>query len=265
MNRHRHYGHEQVRHAPTPSSRRGVAGWVLLTALIYHSNSHAKPLGSPLKAESTTALVVVASPPLDLGSPPAGRQRRRGFELANASSVSTRDTHALDARSTRPAARTRTSRRAKQRPQGTENWKRRSLTLVRLWPREARTIRLYDQRGRLRRHARRVLRRLFRPKTGATRKTPHPRLIRLLTRVSAHFDGKPIHLVSGVRTAGGNTKPTSRHVHARAVDFRIPGVELTTLRDYCLTLTRVGVGYYPDSDFVHLDVRERSYRWAEQD
>ena len=84
----------------------------------------------------------------------------------------------------------------------------------------------------------------------------------LLAEVSDHFGGRQIHVISGYRLAGGDTKPTSRHVSGDAIDFRIPGVPLTELRDYCANFSRVGVGYYPKSGFVHLDVRKRNARWT---
>jgi uncharacterized protein YcbK (DUF882 family) len=45
-----------------------------------------------------------------------------------------------------------------------------------------------------------------------------------------------------------------------AMDIRIPGVELADLRDAGLGLGRGGVGFYPGSDFVHVDVG-RVRRW----
>jgi hypothetical protein len=47
------------------------------------------------------------------------------------------------------------------------------------------------------------------------------------------------------------------------MDFRIPGVPLTELRDYCQHFEHAGVGYYPRSQFVHLDVRVQSARWTD--
>jgi uncharacterized protein YcbK (DUF882 family) len=39
-----------------------------------------------------------------------------------------------------------------------------------------------------------------------------------------------------------------------AVDVRLPGRSLAALRDIALALRLGGVGYYPASDFVHVDV-----------
>jgi uncharacterized protein YcbK (DUF882 family) len=137
------------------------------------------------------------------------------------------------------------------------------VQVLRLHPKASRRVSVLDQRGRVRRAAVSQMRELLRPKSGRGRKNPHPRLLRLLAQISDHFGGRPLHIVSGYRPAGGNTKDTSRHVAGHAVDFRIPGVPLEALRDYCAKLHAVGVGLYPRSKFVHLDVRRDNARWTD--
>lgn len=52
----------------------------------------------------------------------------------------------------------------------------------------------------------------------------------------------------------------SLHMVGRAIDVRLAGVRTRDLRDAALQLRAGGVGYYPDSDFVHLDTgRVRSW------
>jgi uncharacterized protein YcbK (DUF882 family) len=131
--------------------------------------------------------------------------------------------------------------------------------------RERRKLALVDRRGRVPPDTLRVLARLMRPRADRRRgKEPHPRLVRLLAQVSDHFGGRPVHVISGYRRPGGFTKDTSRHVAGQAIDFRIPGVPLEALRDYCSKLRHVGVGYYPNSHFVHLDVRRKDARWTDR-
>lgn len=69
-------------------------------------------------------------------------------------------------------------------------------------------------------------------------------------------------VISGYRSAATNARlqgttegvaPNSLHLEGRAVDVRLSGVDTTRLRDIALELARGGVGYYPRSDFVHLD------------
>ena len=40
----------------------------------------------------------------------------------------------------------------------------------------------------------------------------------------------------------------------KAVDIRIPGRDLRTLRNAALSLRGGGVGFYPQSQFVHVDI-----------
>jgi uncharacterized protein YcbK (DUF882 family) len=52
----------------------------------------------------------------------------------------------------------------------------------------------------------------------------------------------------------------SLHMQGEAIDIRIPGIRTSKLRDVALSLHRGGVGYYPSSEFVHVDVG-RVRRW----
>lgn len=52
----------------------------------------------------------------------------------------------------------------------------------------------------------------------------------------------------------------SMHLQGKAIDLRLPGVPTAHLRDLALALGRGGVGYYPASDFVHVDTG-RVRRW----
>jgi len=116
-----------------------------------------------------------------------------------------------------------------------------------------------DKKGKVTASAQTEVSKLF----GATGTRPEtdPRLIRLLAKVSGHFGSRPIRIVSGYRTR--SFFEDSRHKLSRAVDFSIPGVDNVTLRDYLRSLTAVGVGYYPNSSFVHLDVRDTNTYWVD--
>jgi len=91
-----------------------------------------------------------------------------------------------------------------------------------------------------------------------------PRLATLLGMVSDHFGGRTIHVVSGYRPYSPTqyTKH-SNHNLGRAVDFNIEGVPNTTLRDFCRSFRNAGVGYYPNSSFVHMDVRTTKAFWID--
>jgi hypothetical protein len=88
------------------------------------------------------------------------------------------------------------------------------------------------------------------------------RLVERLELVVDHFhkgSGSPgpsskparIVIVSGYRPRSAG----SFHQLARALDFRIEGVKNEALVEFCKTLPDTGCGYYPNSLFVHMDVR----------
>jgi uncharacterized protein YcbK (DUF882 family) len=96
------------------------------------------------------------------------------------------------------------------------------------------------------------------------------RLAQLIYDVDKHFEFKKILVVAGYRAprvAREKGNPKSPHKKGVACDFRIEGIPNTELRDYGRTLAQVGVGYYPNSDFVHLDVdplrKKRSAFWID--
>jgi hypothetical protein len=98
---------------------------------------------------------------------------------------------------------------------------------------------------------------------GATGSRPAvpDRLIHLLVGTSDAFGGRPLRVVCGYRTT--SYSPDSRHRHSAAIDFSVIGVRNSELRDYLLTLDQVGIGYYPNSSFVHLDVRDEKTYWID--
>jgi uncharacterized protein YcbK (DUF882 family) len=59
-----------------------------------------------------------------------------------------------------------------------------------------------------------------------------------------------------LRTLGPDTGVAehSQHMLAKAIDIRVPGVTTRTLRNAALALHAGGVGFYPVSQFVHVDV-----------
>jgi uncharacterized protein YcbK (DUF882 family) len=56
------------------------------------------------------------------------------------------------------------------------------------------------------------------------------------------------------RSANSGVAEHSQHMLAKAIDIRVPGVTTARLRDTALSLHAGGVGYYPVSQFVHVDV-----------
>ena len=85
----------------------------------------------------------------------------------------------------------------------------------------------------------------------------NPRLVRVLYQVGRHYPGRRVEVVSGYRHPSVAKNPRSPHMQGLACDFRISGIRNQDLRDYLRrSFEKVGVGYYPNSSFVHLDMRK---------
>lgn len=79
---------------------------------------------------------------------------------------------------------------------------------------------------------------------------------------------EPFHVISGYRSLETNTylrnkgrgvARNSLHLVGKAIDIRLPSRDLRDLRQAALELKKGGVGYYPGSDFVHVDVGKVRY------
>jgi uncharacterized protein YcbK (DUF882 family) len=92
-----------------------------------------------------------------------------------------------------------------------------------------------------------------------------PRLFDLLEKltIAVGHPGGEIDIICGYRTPWSNNflrahtpgvAKHSLHMQAEAIDIRMPGVNTERLRQAALALHRGGVGYYPHSNFVHVDV-----------
>lgn len=95
-------------------------------------------------------------------------------------------------------------------------------------------------------------------------------LLDLLHSLSRRLDtGQPLHVISGYRSPETNAAlraksrgvaSQSLHLFGRAIDIRVPGTCTAELRDAAIGLAAGGVGYYAQSDFVHVDTgRVRSW------
>lgn len=63
-----------------------------------------------------------------------------------------------------------------------------------------------------------------------------------------------------LRAHGTGVSKNSLHMLGKAIDVRLGHIQTAHLRDIALAMGRGGVGYYPQSNFVHLDVgRVRSW------
>jgi uncharacterized protein YcbK (DUF882 family) len=82
--------------------------------------------------------------------------------------------------------------------------------------------------------------------------------LRMRMESTEHFE-----LISGfrspatnaaLRNAGHGVAKNSLHTQGLAADIRIPRVKLASLREMAVSMKAGGVGYYPASQFVHVDV-----------
>ncbi|PIE05694.1 MAG: hypothetical protein CSA75_03440 [Sorangium cellulosum] len=124
--------------------------------------------------------------------------------------------------------------------------------------------RLFNRRGRsIKANVAKVDALLFDRRTNHTHSTD-TRLLRRIAEVSDHFGGRRLIVVSGYREKSSNPYTSrSKHALGRAIDFRVEGVPNKVLCDYLHGLSNVGVGYYPNSSFVHLDVRRVTTHWTD--
>ena len=99
-------------------------------------------------------------------------------------------------------------------------------------------------------------------RTGDVRNIDRGLLDLLHDLMAAMETDEPIHVISGYRSPETNAMLARRsnkvarrsyHVRGMAIDIRLPQKYTSGLRDAGLALARGGVGYYPESDFVHLD------------
>ena len=99
-----------------------------------------------------------------------------------------------------------------------------------------------------------------------------PPLLDLLGALRGRLEtSEPFSVISGYRSPATNAMLRGEHEHSgvaakslhmqgMAIDIRLPGRSLDALRVAALAQSGGGVGYYPQSDFVHVDVG-RVRRW----
>jgi uncharacterized protein YcbK (DUF882 family) len=95
------------------------------------------------------------------------------------------------------------------------------------------------------------------------------KLLNLLFSIQQELDcDEPFHLISAYRSPRTNAFLSKRnsgvakrslHLYGKAVDIRLPGHKLKKLRRAAYELKCGGVGYYPRSNFVHVDVGKVRY------
>ncbi|MGD8630677.1 MAG: DUF882 domain-containing protein [Gammaproteobacteria bacterium] len=89
-------------------------------------------------------------------------------------------------------------------------------------------------------------------------------LLDLLYLLRAEVQGqRAFEIISGYRSPATNAAlrknssgvaKRSYHMQGKAIDIRLPGCELKKLHKAAMAMRAGGVGYYPGSDFIHVDV-----------
>ncbi|MFO0586759.1 MAG: D-Ala-D-Ala carboxypeptidase family metallohydrolase [Polyangiaceae bacterium] len=90
-------------------------------------------------------------------------------------------------------------------------------------------------------------------------KLVNPRLLWLLQKIADAFPHRAVYVYSGYRPHKDKSVLQghhSMHGDGRAMDIQVHGVRNEALFAFCRKLDDVGCGYYPNSKFVHVDVRK---------
>lgn len=112
---------------------------------------------------------------------------------------------------------------------------------------------------------------IFRDHYNGSIQTIDPGLFDFLFAIQQKIQSsEPFHLISGYRSKSTNERirkqkgtaaRKSLHIYGKAADIRLPDHKLKILRKAAYQLKGGGVGYYPKSNFVHVDVgRVRFWR-----
>jgi len=123
-------------------------------------------------------------------------------------------------------------------------------------------VNIYNEDGSYNIEALHKVDHMLRCKRTNDEKPIEPRLVAILSHIYDHF-GKPLEIVSGYRN---QQKETSFHFKGSASDIRISGVAPKKIVTFANSLDTggMGIGIYPKSQFVHVDVRPLpSFRWID--
>lgn len=145
-----------------------------------------------------------------------------------------------------------------------------SLSFHNLHTEEHLTV-IYWANGQYQPDALRAIEHLFRDhRTGDTHAID-PALLDILHTLRTRLKAtEPFQIISAYRSAKTNAMLAKRsqgvakkslHTQGMAIDIRLPGHNLAVVRDTALAMKMGGVGYYPKSNFIHLDTgRVRSWQ-----
>ncbi len=91
-------------------------------------------------------------------------------------------------------------------------------------------------------------------------------LVELLQKIR-NFFGKAVTITSGYRTSTYNTKvggtSNSYHVKGQAADIVVSGITAKRVAQYAEAIGALGVGWYENKKFTHIDTRTSKYFWKD--
>jgi uncharacterized protein YcbK (DUF882 family) len=229
-----------------PSHDHSVAVSRAVLALILFSlpgTLHAAPTRSPDAA--------AAKRPAALTRPDAGVGKRSDAGGAKRSSTTSRPDAGVGKRPRTPAGKPGAGAKKVKTPRNPV------IELFHINSKESFRLRFADDRGRPIRGWQKRFQHFMRCHHTNTQHRIDPRLPRLIYQTGKNFYGHRIEVISGYRSPKVARNPKSPHKLGLACDFRVAGIGNVVLRDYLRrSFDHVGVGYYPNSLFVHLDVRK---------
>jgi uncharacterized protein YcbK (DUF882 family) len=214
-----------------------VGGTRPLTMMVVMTTLWASALG-------TAAAASLPAAPAVPGAAPAGQLNRAPLNVPAGKSVGKKTNAKVVTRPASPGKKPRTTGSTPP------------VILYHVNHRETLRLRLADGSGKPVRGLQGQMNRFLRCHYTNKQHAMNPRLTRLLYEIGQHYAGRRIEVVSGYRHPKFAKNPHSPHKQGLACDMRVAGIKNTELRDFFRQRFKsVGVGYYPNSSFVHLDVR----------
>lgn len=181
----------------------------------------------------------------------------KGARDAGTGAKSSRSAGAKGPKGARTAAKT--GKDAKQPRKSKKRSRYAAVELYEINTKETLRLRFYDDRGRPIKSWKKRFDRFMRCHRTGTVYRMDARLPRMLYQTARYFEGHRLEVISGYRSPKVARNPKSPHKDGVACDFRVAGIANSVLRDYLRkTFDHAGVGYYPNSFFVHLDNRKKA-------
>ncbi|MCC6917479.1 DUF882 domain-containing protein [Nitrosomonas sp.] len=127
----------------------------------------------------------------------------------------------------------------------------------------------YWEKGRYIPGALKEIAKVLRDHRSGERHPIDPRLLDLIQHLQGKIgSSREFQVVSAYRSPATNAALSARshgvakhslHMQGKAIDIRLPGVPLHTLRRAAMSMHAGGVGYYPESNFIHVDTGNVRY------